>query len=214
MREEDRIVFATYMTGLGEIFDVKLSRTRIDLYFEALADIPIESIKIACNVLARTLVFFPKPAEIRESIKPREDAALVAEQAFQSMQRAKDPYYTVIFEDGIIGRCIEALGGWDVVCSWLEEDRKWNLKNFTDIYKRYYEQGEALPAVRYTGLYEHDNGRKDLLAFIPEPIVIPALPAVRKLKPIAPALPPIGTPISLSQLLSRSRELGTSRGDS
>jgi hypothetical protein len=174
----------------------------IEFYWEGLKPLSKEEFNIAAGKVRDTWTHFIMPPVGAFLEGCHEDPVLVAEQAFQTMQGAKDGYRTIVFEDGIIGRCIEALGGWNVVLDWKEEDRKWNLKNFIDLYKRYYERGLALEPVTYIGDFEDHNIRQGYQEFIPERVVVLAIGPVTKLRgfvalnPEQAKLPP-KTPLKL-----------------
>lgn len=79
MTELDRKPFGEMLFALGEVFGEAVTATRMEIYFRALADLSLESIRQAANIHARTSKFFPKPVELREAIEGRaEDKAEIA----------------------------------------------------------------------------------------------------------------------------------------
>lgn len=82
MTEADRREFAVLMLGIGEAFGEVVSPTKLDIYFSALADLPIDELRRAATVHVQTQKFFPRVAELREAIDgnatERADLAWVA----------------------------------------------------------------------------------------------------------------------------------------
>lgn len=68
MTPADRAAFAEFMLGLGEAYGEPVSDARLEIYFAALSDVPIEAIRSAANIHVRTSKFFPRVAELREAI--------------------------------------------------------------------------------------------------------------------------------------------------
>lgn len=66
MEKADNKRFAQVMTGLSVAFDKEVSATLMEIYFNALSDIPIELVEKAAMTLHRSARFFPKPVEFRE----------------------------------------------------------------------------------------------------------------------------------------------------
>lgn len=54
------------LAGLASVFQRELDRPTIELYFRALADLPVTDVAAGCQDCLRNLTFFPKPHEIRE----------------------------------------------------------------------------------------------------------------------------------------------------
>jgi hypothetical protein len=82
--DADRSRFAELMYALSETFDTKVSALRVQLYFDALVDLPIAAVERAARLAVGTLRFFPKPTELRELVQGNvEDEAGIAWAAFQ-----------------------------------------------------------------------------------------------------------------------------------
>jgi len=65
MTREDAQAFTDALYALGVVFDTTLTPTRMELYFRALEDLPIESIQSAAHRAIKERIFFPKPADLR-----------------------------------------------------------------------------------------------------------------------------------------------------
>lgn len=81
MTDHDAEVFVTKLAILAEVFNEPMSPTRLVGYRAALNDLVFDDVAAALNDCAKTCVFFPKPAEIRERVK-------VARQLRQERERA------------------------------------------------------------------------------------------------------------------------------
>lgn len=79
MTDADRPRFAELMLALSETFESQVSSLRMQLYFDSLRDLPIESVTSAVQAAIDRLKFFPKPVELREMVDgPVADAAALA----------------------------------------------------------------------------------------------------------------------------------------
>jgi hypothetical protein len=101
------------MAMMGEIFGEAISSARIQGYFIALQEFPIEAVQRAMRHAIKGAKFFPKPAEIREYIEASADdrAAL----AWTRLTRAIDDvgtYESVDFDDPVLHAVIQRMGGW------------------------------------------------------------------------------------------------------
>ena len=171
MQPEDSQKFAELMGVLHEVYgnrDKPLSDVMIEVYWNVCSDLSIEQFTQAINTImrTRTMRVFPPPAEIMEAIGDSiEDKALLA---FDTLINALDYYRSVVFDDGTIGKCVEAMGGWSVVNDWKTEDRRFHRMEFVKLYKTYDIRG-PWPEAKFAGAFEIDNSRKGLLEYIPEP---------------------------------------------
>jgi hypothetical protein len=69
MTDADAAVLSERLTLLAEVLDAPMSPTRLAGYRAFLNDLALDDIVTALNVLGKTSVFFPKPAEIRDQVK-------------------------------------------------------------------------------------------------------------------------------------------------
>ena len=81
MTDREANALGKRMAVLAEVLEVPMTPTKIAGYRALLDDLAFEDIVAALNVLGKTSVFFPKPAEIREQAKQ-------ARQLRQSAERA------------------------------------------------------------------------------------------------------------------------------
>ncbi len=151
------------MTVLNEIYgdpSKSISAFKMELYFNTLMNLTIDELNHAVIVLSRTkkIKTFPLPAEIIEAaVGNAEDEAESAFEALLEAIRAIGPYRSVEFQDGIIGRVVKEMGGWETVCDWYEDDLKWNRKNFCDLYRSFVRRGVSREPVKCIGISENYN---------------------------------------------------------
>lgn len=93
-----------------------LTTDRVNFYVEALSDLPLADVLEAVRMSARTMKFFPKPAELRElcqsQVRP-EDAAENAWMRFRYALQRVPTYDSVDFQDPILHATVRAqFGGW------------------------------------------------------------------------------------------------------
>lgn len=186
MTSKDLEAFQEIMTALNEVYgdpNKPVNDIKMRLYFKALEPLSIEELNKAVGVLLRTKTFrvLPTPGEILEAAHGGvDDRAAIA---FESVINNANYYASVIFEDGTIGKVIEAMGGWDAVNEWKEDDRKWNRAEFIKLYKIYDARG-PWPVKKFIGAIEAHN-RQRFPELVPPTVSVPdanrpALPARKK----------------------------------
>ncbi len=162
MEDKDKKAFEQIMITLQDIYGSSgkpLTELRMSFYWKSLEDLSIEEINNAIIEISktRTIQTFPTPAEIREAVRGKADDR--AELAFETLIGAIQsvgPWGSVIFQDGIIAQCVDAMGGWDEVNNWLTADRQWHRKEFIQLYKIHERRGRLGPA-KIVGLHEANN---------------------------------------------------------
>jgi hypothetical protein len=163
MTKKDLEAFSEIMSSLNEIYGDQqkgVSDLKMKLYFESLRDLTIDQLNHAVVILSRTkkIKTFPLPAEIIEAaVGNAEDEAEAAFEVLLGVIQNIGPYRSVEFQDGIIGRVVEQLGGWEAVNDWAEVDRKWNRKNFCELYRSFVRRGVSSTPVKCVGIHENTN---------------------------------------------------------
>jgi hypothetical protein len=114
MTRADFKPFTEEFALLAEVFNEPLSATRIQTYFMALDDLPLEQIVGAMRTAHGQLRFFPKPVELRELLlgSPEEQSEVAWSRARQAFQRGVGAYRPIDFEDPILHATVTAIGGW------------------------------------------------------------------------------------------------------
>lgn len=113
MRDTDADQFVCELGKTAECLGEAVSMTRAMLYFEALADLPVEAVVAALAACRRTQRFFPKPSELREAVVGTPgDAAVQAWARLLWAVEAVGTGESVDFADPALHATIEAMGGW------------------------------------------------------------------------------------------------------
>ena len=184
MRPDDVDAFVTEMGKTAELFGEPLSEGRALLYYEALADLPLEAALLALRSSRRRLRFFPKPVELRELLDGSpEDQAERALADLEAALREAHYYDTVRFEDSRVASAVLAVwGGW-IECSEVrmrsempawQHERKRFLAQYRMLLLEPAEADVVLP-----GWFEVDNRSRGFPEAIPAPVLIPVGFAIR-----------------------------------
>ncbi len=114
MDNSDSPKFAKVMIMLCETFDRAPSATLTDIYFESLAEFPIEQVERAAALTIQSCRFFPKPVELRERIEgSTDDRAQKAWTLLLEANRVAGYYTSIWVEDPCLARAImDTFGGW------------------------------------------------------------------------------------------------------
>lgn len=165
MTENDLETFEQVMQTLNEIFGdtgKPVSDMKMRIYFQALQDLPIKDVEASVPALSKTKTIrtFPLPAEVREATRGNiQDQAVAAFDVLLNAIQRHGFYQSVEFRAGIIGKCVDALGGWAKVCEWTVDERKWNRREFEKLYRAYSVTGVVGP-VKCVGEFERINAQK------------------------------------------------------
>ena len=166
---KDQKLFKEYMSMIGEVFDREITASLARVYWKALEPFSDENCKQAFDSAIRTLRFFPKPAELIESMQvATEDASLQAWLDFSRALHEVGTNSSIRFEDRVIHSVVETLGGWNKIGQTLEKDMKWLRKDFLEYYKRFARYGEHPKYL--VGSTEIENTGTGHIDFIKEPI--------------------------------------------
>jgi len=137
-----------------------LSEALMEIYWQAFKDWSFSDFKKACRSVMLTMKFprMPFISEINEAIfGPPQDQAAIAYETLVATVKQVSSWETVIFEDGAIGRAVEALGGWEEICGWSLDDWKFRKKDFEQLYLANLRQGRTEPRMLY-GAFDRING--------------------------------------------------------
>lgn len=138
----DNNLFIRGFTGLCELFDKTVSDSLTDIYYESLKSMSDDEFKAAVNRIITTAKFFPKPADFLETLRIDESAqAIMAYEKAINAGQQYGAYRSVQFDDPAIHSTIELMGGWQKFCL-SEDERKWQQKEFEEIYQVMRRRGE------------------------------------------------------------------------
>lgn len=167
MNRADSKRFAELMSILNEVYGdptKPINEIKVEVYWKSLNDLSIQEFDEAVTVLLRTKTIktFPTPAEILAMVRSSidEKAELAFNQLISTIQ-SYGYYDSVVFEDGTIGKCVEAMGGWLKVADWEVDDRRFNRMEFVKLYKIFAARGEWGP-IKMIGAHELHNSAKGL----------------------------------------------------
>src|SRR5207302_595298 len=83
MTRDDLVPFLDRLVKIAALFKDRLTDDVQELYFAALADLPLDNVQKAFNVAVRSCTFMPKTAELRQLIgAPGGDPELADETAW------------------------------------------------------------------------------------------------------------------------------------
>jgi hypothetical protein len=158
---KDKKMFNKYMSILAEIHGKDLSAALLEAYWLILKSYSDSECETAFNRMMVESRFFPKPADIIESITKAspcvQDAA--QDQVNVVMRQIRDlgSYRTPVFDDPITKSLMSSRWSWQSVCSMTESELKWWAKEFIDAYQSANHSG-TLPQI------ESNSSRLRLLA--------------------------------------------------
>lgn len=174
MTTDDLEAFGRVMALINETYgdpNREVSDMKMRFYFHVLGDLSIEEIEAAVVRMSRTKTAraFPTPGEIREALAGTvEECAEIAFGNLIDTIHRVGRYRTPRFDDDALGAVVETLGGWQTVCNWHVEDRRWKRREFLKAYRACREgstkvsrlcAGEAGQRDRRGGLGEAIPGR-------------------------------------------------------
>jgi len=145
---ETKRKFAGLMTGLSDYYRQEISKSVLSIYFRALRPYEYEDIERAVDahiINPETAgSFMPKANEISKMIEgSTTDQSAIAWSKVDGAVRRAGPYKDVAFDDPIIHRVIQDMGGWVLMCG--HDDKGWPFvgNEFKTRYKGYRMRGEA-----------------------------------------------------------------------
>jgi hypothetical protein len=136
-RRDDQTKFAGLMKALAEVFDgsIQPSPLKIELYFKALEQYPIEKLELAVSKMIKERAYssFPKPAKIRENIESKHarDGALKPRIEIEAWLLTGAPYP----QDPAIQEVIKSYGGARRLGMTPFNDLKFLLRDLEDRYE-------------------------------------------------------------------------------
>lgn len=170
MTEHDRPAFYATMTGLFEMYGKRASPELLEIYFGALTAYDLHDLQRAANHHALDPdagQFMPKPADfVRHIDGSKQTRAMRAWSLVDRAIRQVGQYESVTFDDPVIHRVIEDMGGWVELCSTpTEKDLEFRANEFNKRYQGYALQGGVSDwQPRLIGLIEADCQSRKLPA--------------------------------------------------
>lgn len=155
--------FAALMTALADYYEKSISKGVLALYWEGLRQYDYEALEKAA--WAHTQLpdeagrWMPKVSDLNKMLAGRtSDQGQIAWSKVDRAVRTVGPYADVAFDDPIIHRVIQEMGGWVMVCSKEEKEWPFVAKEFVTRYQAYKMTGETPEHAPYlTGIASSQN---------------------------------------------------------
>lgn len=162
MTKQDFAEFNTAMNKAALALDVTLTQEKIAVYFEDLADFPIDAVRDALTKARREHVYagFPKVGDIRKHIEgTTQDRAELAWRTTTQLCTEQGAYPSLQVTDGALAFALDHLGGWCAFCAKVSDSSPEMLRAYENQFKASYRLGEARKAeARYfLGAFESHN---------------------------------------------------------
>lgn len=146
MRNEDKPGFARLFASIGEVYGKDPSPVLVGVYFESLKQYDIGAVQKAFMAHMNNPdngQFFPKPADIVKMIGGSNgDKAMQAWSKVDRAVRQVGTYATVVFDDPVIHRVIQDMGGWVMLGTKQDDDWPFVAREFVTRYQGYSMRGD------------------------------------------------------------------------
>jgi len=155
-------IFAEYFTVLCEVFKTASTKLLLEVYYRALQELSDEEYKNAVSLIIKERVYkgLPLPAEILEKAKGNDsDRAIIAKDKLKLAMRTYGAYRTVIFDDPVLHKVIESIGGWVKANTMDIEDLEKYMKfEFEKVYRAYTKMKFGDIKLVFHGIHDIKNG--------------------------------------------------------
>lgn len=146
MTDADKREFGAILYALGEMYEINLHNDRVvQMWFEALSSYDIDEIASAVTRHTRRpdpTYGKPKPGDIIAMIEGTSaDNAFLAWSKFVEALRTIGTYSSVVFDDPIIHRVIDDMGGWCSFSGLKDKDLPFVGKEFMARYRAFKAKG-------------------------------------------------------------------------
>lgn len=149
MKSADRAPFAEMLSAVAEVYrpEKPLDANVIAIYWHALASYDLTAVRQAFDRHVKNPdsgQFMPKPADlIRMMSGTSHDSALQAWAKVDKAVRSIGPYIDVVFDDALIHRVIQEMGGWIALCSKDSDEWPFVGKEFENRYRGFKQRNET-----------------------------------------------------------------------
>jgi hypothetical protein len=175
MQWDDEERFRSLLAGVYSFYEKSLSEFGLGVWWEALRAHDFEAVRDAFSRHANNPdngQFMPRPGDITRMLGGRTiDASQLAWTKVDHAVRMVGPYASIAFDDPIIHRVLQDMGGWTLLTTKTDEEWPFIGKEFTERYRGYVLRSERpdYPPV-LVGLVEAHNGQ--IGGPIPAPVLI------------------------------------------
>lgn len=162
MKQNDYDEFDETLVAVAEQYGKKLSDNLKILYWQGLVDYDLKAVQQALYRHIRNPdsgMFMPKVADIVKMLQgSTQDSALIAWSKVDKAVRYVGTQVTVAFDDPIIHRVINEMGGWLSFGSKQESEWPFVAKEFENRYRGYKSKNEKIDyPSKLIGLYDAQN---------------------------------------------------------
>lgn len=179
MRHEDRVELSAMLAKVMSVYQKQITSGFVDVFFDALSGYDLESVRQGLNAHVQNPdsgQFPPKPADVVRLIDgTSQDQGMQAWSRVDKAVRRVGPYQSVVFDDAIVHRVIDEMGGWIKLCSSSsEEEYKFQGLEFSRRYRAFVIAGGAgsdYPR-HLIGMTEAENNTGGFKRQIPPPVLI------------------------------------------
>lgn len=149
MQDNDRAQFGAMLAAVSQVYGRDLSPGVTAIYWQALRGYELAAVRRAFDRHVKNPdsgQFWPKPADlIRMLDGSTQDAAAVAWAKVVGAIRRVGGYVDVAFDDALIHRIVEEMGGWAKLCDTPEAELPFRMQDFVRLYRGYAGRGECPP---------------------------------------------------------------------
>ena len=147
MTDNDFEEFCNLVSSVGDLYGKEQSRFALGLWWGALKNFDLVAIRDALSKHVKNPdagQFMPKPADVVKMIGGSTvDSALIAWSKVDRAVRSVGTYKDVVFDDPVIHRVIEDMGGWIQLGTRTEDEWPFVAKEFENRYRGYAARGVA-----------------------------------------------------------------------
>jgi hypothetical protein len=163
VKVDDAKAFRTLLAGVFALYGKDLPELVLSVWWQAMRPYDFEAVKDALNrhaVNPDNGQFLPKPADVVRLIEGgSQDAALQAWAKVDMAMRRVGNYVSVAFDDPIIHRALQDMGGWIDLGLKTEDEWPFVRNHFTSLYRGYRARMVPVDYPRYLpGIIDAENG--------------------------------------------------------
>lgn len=147
MQDNDKIKFATMLTGIADYYGKTLAKAIIEVYWQGLRQYDIGAVEKALWEHTQNPdngQFMPKIADVTRNLQGRtQDQASLAWSKVDAAIRKVGTYRDVVFDDALIHKVVSDMGGWIGFGMKTEDDWPFVAREFENRYRGYKMRGEV-----------------------------------------------------------------------
>lgn len=167
MNQDDKQQFFDLICGVHAFYRRDTSEFSMSVWWNAMQAFDLSAVRDALGRHAMnpdTGQFMPMPADVVKMLAGRTvDAAQVAWSKVDRAVRHVGTYASVAFDDALIHRVLQDMGGWTPLGRKSEEEWPFVAKEFETRYRGYAIRSERPPYPPYLiGIYEAENSRRGM----------------------------------------------------